>query len=427
MKSLISALVARPTLYYSLALLILFAFAALAVANAKGLGEKRKFEWSFLILAASTYFIWRLPILLWPHPLNIDEGHWAACALKATFDFVPWRGFDATTSGPLNADVLAIPAIFGAPITFFSTRIIGCALIIAAIYAFYFIVKWTHGPAVARLALIPPIAFLSLTWEWDFLHYSSEELPIFLTTLGIAAGVYLLVGERDGIRTAACAVGGGLLGAAGFAKLQVLPMALAGAVFIAAMIYFGSGPRTRKRIEMVALGLGLAAVPVAIAISLIATGEWNDAVISYIKSAVVHVTSGTTVGPDFFFSTTMTYGVFAASALGVMAIGLVALIGRWRFTKRSVALSLAAAGFLLISLVIIITPRHAYPHYLLFAVLPLSYALATALQFTREAGLWENRHATVAATIAALFIGPAVAGAIAHPNPRMGEMRDLIQ
>ena len=418
MKSLISALVARPTLYYSLAVLILFAFAALAVANAKALGEKRKFEWSFLILAGSTFLVWRFPILLWPHPLNIDEGHWAACALKATFDFAPWRGFDATTSGPLNADVLAIPAIFGAPITFFSTRIIGCALIIAAIYAFYFIAKWTLGAAVARLALIPPIAFLSLTWEWDFLHYSSEELPIFLTTLGIAAGVYLLIGERNGTRTVACAVGGLLLGAAGFAKLQVLPMALAGAVFIAAMIYFGNGPRTRKRIESIALGLGLAAVPGAIAISLIVTSEWNDAVISYIKSAVVHVTSGTTVGPDFFFSTTVTYGVFAAAALGIMAIGLVALIGRWHFTRRSLALSVAASGFLLISVVIIITPRHPYPHYLLFAVLPLSYALATVFQFTREAGLWENKHLAIAATVAALFIGPALAGAIAHPNPR---------
>jgi hypothetical protein len=346
MKSLFSSLVAQPTLYYSLALSILFAFAGFAVVNSKAPGKTRKFEWSFLILAGSTLLIWRLPALLWPQPFNIDEGTWGAFALKATYDFAPWRGFDATTSGPLNPDILAFPAIFGAPITFFSTRMIGCGLMIAAIFGFYFITKWTHGSATARLALIPPVAFLALNWEWDFLHYSSEEFPIFLTTVGIAAGIYLLIEKRSGARLAACAAGGVLLGAASFAKLQVLPLALAGAVLVAAMIHFSAEQRRQRRMENVSFGLGLAAVPLAIAISLTITSEWNDAIISYIKSGVVYVNSGETVGLPFFFLTAMTYSVFAGCALGVIALGLVALRGRWSFTKRSLAVSLCAAGFL---------------------------------------------------------------------------------
>jgi hypothetical protein len=425
-KNLFSLLVGQPALYYSLALSVLFAFAGMAVAGTKALGEKRKLEWCFLILAGSTFVIWRLPILLWPQPLNIDEGHWAACAIKATYDFAPWRGFDATTSGPLNADVLVLPAIFGAPITFFSTRLIGCGLVIAAIYAFYFITKWTHGTDTARLALVPPVGFLALTWEWDFLHYSSEELPIFLTTFGVAAGAYLLIGTRDRSRIAACLVGGLTLGAASFAKLQVIPVALTGAVFIAAMIYFTNGHWKQRRRELIFLGLGLAAVPAAIALSLTVTNEWDDAIISYINSAVVHVTSGATVGFDFFFGDTVTFSVFASCALALIAIGAVALRSRWSFSTRSTAVALWAGIFLIVSLVAIVTPRHAYPHYLLFSVLPLSYGLAVVFEFTRQAGLWKNRQTVLSALVAAIFVVPGLSAALAHPSPHLGDVRDLL-
>lgn len=426
MKSLFSSLVAHPALYYSLALSILFAFAGFAVANVKALGENRKFEWGFLILAGSTLLIWRLPVLLWPQPFNIDEGNWGACALKATYDFAPWRGFDATTSGPLNPDILAFPAIFGAPITFFSTRMIGCGLMAAALFGFYFIAKWTLGAATARLALIPPVAFLALTWEWDFLHYSSEEFPILLTTLGVAAGTYLLVEKRGAARLAACAAGGVLLGAASFAKLQVLPLALAAAALVAAMIHFTAQPGKQRRMENVSFGLGLGAVPLAIAISLTITNEWNDAIISYLKAGVVYVNSGTTVGLPFFFLTAMTYSVFAACALGVIALGLVGLRGRRSFSKRSLVVSLCAVGFLVVSLFVVVAPRRAYPHYLLFSVLPLSYAVATVLQLTRETMPSENRRAIVRAILALLFIGPALGAAMAHPCPYLGELRDLL-
>ncbi|HEX4630445.1 MAG TPA: hypothetical protein VH188_05725 [Chthoniobacterales bacterium] len=426
MKALFSSLVGHPALYYSTALATLFAFAGLAVWNSEQLAKKRLFEWLFLILAAGTLLIWRLPVMLWPQPLNIDEGQWAACALKATRDFAPWHGFDATTSGPLNADVLALPALFGASITFFSTRIIGQGLLSGAIFAFYFITKWTHGPVTAKLALVPPVGFLALTWEWDFLHFSSEELPIFLTTVGIAAGTYLFVKRRHAGRTAVAATAGVCLGAAGFAKLQVLPVAFLGAVFVASAIYLTAVNRRQCHVEGLIYCLGLVAIPFMIAISLTVTGDWNHAITSYLKSAFVHISSGATVGFDFFFGTAATYGTFAVSALALVLIALVTLRHRWTFTKRSAANSFWALGFLLVSFAVIVTPRHAYPHYLLFSVLPISYVLATMIQFTREAGLWNNRQTLLAVAVAALFVTPALGATMAHPSPFLGEVRDLL-
>lgn len=428
MKAFFSWLVANPFLYYAAGLCTLLAFAVAAAIGSEDEPRKWKSEWLFLALAGCTMFVWRCPAMIWPQPMNIDEGHAAACALKATYDFAPWRSFDGTTSGPLNFHILALPALFRAEITFFSTRLIACCLILGATYALYFIAKWTHGPNIARLSIVPPIAFLALTWEWDFLHYSSEYFPVFLTTVGIAAGTFLATGERtERSRLAACLLGGLVLGSAGFAKLQALPIALAGLFFLAGVI-FVSRNRCEKRgwAEAITLLSAFSFVPAAITLSLWITGVWNDAIISYLKSAVVIVRSGSTVGFNFFFRTAYSYTAFVVCSLLVIGAGTIALFGRWRLTPRSATISACALGFLLVCLLVIFVPRHPFPHYLLFSVLPLSYCVATVLRFTRDAKLWQGRARLLSLAIVAWFVVPALSLAMAHPSPYLGVVRDMI-
>src|SRR5205085_1948176 len=57
--------------------------------------------------------------------------------------------------------------------------------------ALYYVVKWTNGERLGRLAILPPVLFLSLTVDGNFLHYSSEHLSICLTTIALAATAYL--------------------------------------------------------------------------------------------------------------------------------------------------------------------------------------------------------------------------------------------
>lgn len=427
MKSLFTWFVDHPHLYHPLALATLFAFVWLAIINAKTETPGRKAEWWFLGLAGATLLIWRWPVLLWPQPMNIDEGQWAACALKAARDLAPWRGFDGTTSGPLNSHVLALPALFGGQITFFTTRMIGFALILGALYGFYFTAKWTLGAASARLALVGPTLFLALTWEWDFLHYSSEQFPIFLTTIGITAGTYLTVAptRKNTARLCACLVGGLFLGSAGFAKLQAAPIAAVAALFIATMIWHSSESPGQRWREIAALVISLALVPGLITISLLSTGHLNDAVISYLHSAVVVVVTGTTVGLKFFFRVAETYAAFAVGSLLLVVGGAIALAGRWRFTRRATVISGWAFGFLLVSLFVILTPRHAFPHYLLFSVLPLSYAVALVLAFTRQAGLWAGKETWLSAVVVGVFIVPAMGFSMTHPSPYLGVTHQL--
>jgi hypothetical protein len=328
----------------------------------------------------------------------------------------------------LNSYILAVPAWFGAPVTFFTTRLIACGLIISSIFGLYFIVKWTFTAESARLSIVPPVAFLGLTWEWDFLHYASEYFSICLTTIGMAAATYLATdGRPNGRRRAACAVGGVLLGSVAFAKLQALPIALVALTFMAGIILLKGGrPRKERRTEALITAAAFALIPGAITISLLSTGEWNDMVISYLKSAVFHVTSGTTVGFTYFFRTVVTYTTFLAGCATVIVAGAITLIGRRRLSRRSAIIILCALCLLAVSFVVIVTPRHDYPHYLLFSVLPLSFCVAIAFGLMRDTQLWRDKETLLSSVIAAGFLVPALSLAMESPGPYLGDMRDVL-
>src|SRR5690242_9859080 len=65
------------------------------------------------ILLALILVAGRWPTLFLNEQLNHDESGLIAGALAFLHDPVPWRGADLTTSGPLNAYVLFVPAMLG--------------------------------------------------------------------------------------------------------------------------------------------------------------------------------------------------------------------------------------------------------------------------------------------------------------------------
>lgn len=406
MKHFIAGLIAHPVVFYFTAALALAAFCAVVMYPRRSGGGR---EWILLALAACVLLIWRAPSMVWPQPFNIDEGQLAACALKATQDLAPWRGFDLTTSGPLDAAVLALPALIGERIDFFSSRLIGACLLLGTIYALYYAVKWIHGKSLAPLALIPPLSFLAFTHDWDFMSASTEQLPIFLTTTGLAAGAYLWRAARTrSSRLLACVVAGLCFGSAGFAKLQALPIALAGIVFASGALCIGdtTSQRNRKCEGAALLGASLF-IPIVVAVSLWATGEWEDMVFSYVKGSFVHVASGTTLGLRLFARGSLSYAAFATSSLVVIGWAAFAIFRKARVSHRlKVSLGVAVA-FLFVASLVIVIPRHDYRHYLLFAVVPLTYLTIVTLDAARRIGTWRRRQRLICGGILCCFFIPA--------------------
>ena len=179
----------------------------------------------------------------------------------------------------------------------------GLCLIAGAICALYFTVKWIYGAGVARLSILPPVLLFSFTTAYDFVHYSSEHFPIFLTTVPLAAAAYLARGTGSKTsRLIACATAGLSLGCPVLAKLQAAPIALAVLISLVAGIFItpARSSNTRK-LEVFVAAAGLVAIPSLVLISLCATGGFENAVISYYKMTLVFTRGRPPVARSFFF------------------------------------------------------------------------------------------------------------------------------
>jgi hypothetical protein len=409
---------AQPLIYYLLAGIPIVAFTGLAAVPSQRVSGEGKFEVVFILSACAALFACRWPILLWPDQLNVDESTLIACAMKARVDWVPWRGFDASTSGPLNCDILTLPALFEADIGFFSARVIGLCLITGAICALYLVVKWIYGAGVARLSIVPPVLLFSFTKTADFVHYSSEHFPIFLTTVPLAAAAYLVRGTGSkSSRLIACATAGLFLGCPVLAKLQASPIALGVLVSLVAGIFITPSHSSKaKRVELLVVGSGLIVIPSLVLISLWATGGFDDAVISYYKMARVFVRSGSPVGPSLVIGV-QEYTFFCAASLAVIASGGgAALYSRVSFPRTLFWASLSSILLLLASLFAIHYARHSFQHYLLFSIIPMSFCVANALGLMHRTGLGK-RHAGLARSLfIALFLVPTGFVALTSPS-----------
>jgi hypothetical protein len=415
---------AEPFHYYVIALAALFIFVALAIVPRNEIRDSSAFERAFLVMIGLVLYAWRWPVFFVPYALNPDEGIWVAGALKATVDPLPWRGFDSESSGPLSSNVLALPAIFGTHIDFFSARIIGVGLMIGTMCALYYALKWTYGAHVGRLAVFPPVVFLSLTIERDFIHFSSEHLPIFLIAVALAACIFLFNGHGSvSSRLTAAAAAGLSIGSVALAKLQALPIAvtLFALVAVAILSVHYRLPDESGVIAITALAL-LCFVPLVILLTLWLTGELNDAIISYIRMALVYIPySPTYIGWRFFFRLSKLYTTFLEYSLAVILIGSITMIGRC-FSWRAIYASAASALVLLSSLYAIYQPHRYYAHYLLFSIVPLSYCVGNAMGLTRDAGFWKGREMLISLSYAALFLVPALSVAMAYPNPFVADL-----
>lgn len=401
--------------YYMLALAALAVFVALAIRRENDRTDKWRFDCAFLLAAGLTLLAWRWPNFLWQYPLNPDEGLWVAGALKVKTDWVPWRGFDGATSGPLTAYTLALPALVGARIDFFSARFLGVCLLTLTLGGFYFAVKWLNGGRVARLALLPAVLLLALTKDWNFLHFSSETVPIFLTTTALAAAAYL---AREAMPTrrrfAACAIAGVCLGSAGLAKLQSLPIAFVLFGFVVAGIVFGGRRRKSAILEALVFAGSLAFVPGLVTIVLSATGELRYAIRSYLQSSVGYVGEGIHIGPSFLFESSASYTAFLVGSLVVGAFGMAIIFWERRAPSRT-SLWMAAAALLLLVAAgfAIYTPRRPFQHYLLLSVVPASCCVAAVLRLGRETTFWKDREAFAIGTYLSVFLISALGVSLA--------------
>jgi hypothetical protein len=348
-------------------------------------GLRRAAPVVFLLSSIALLLFARRFALRYDQPLNPDEAQLAAAAMLTHHGWLNWNIADTTTSGPLNAAVLAWPYLFGGDITLFATRLVGVVCTFGSLAFICLALRRLSDDSTAIIATAPAFIFFSATTSHDFVHYSSEQLPVFL----LALAFYLLVRSFEGDRIR-YQVGAGLaLGLVPFAKLQAAPIAaLMGGFVVARVLRKGwHGGGWRPVVFRAAVVCGTALLPaLVLLVPLAAAGEFDAFLNGYVLQRWLIISvhpwkntlPGLIDGAPFFQAAVIAYaGMFAVT------VAALAIFARRTGVRSAPSPDIVWASALALALppvvvMCIIASRDSFTHYLLLAMPAIVIAVGTA-------------------------------------------------
>ncbi len=340
-----------------------------------------------LTLAA---FRWPFLAQAW---LDSHESHAIACAMKLGVDPVFWRGIDGGTGGPLLYYPLLIVRLLGQPVDYGWVRLLALALQIGSVLLLYGALRHLFSDGVARLGLLPLVTSTALFSEPDFVHYSSEQVPVFLISL---AGYLFCRWWRDPSPVSnrgALLACGAVIGCLPFAKLQAALVA----VFLVLCVGARLAWRGRRRAaavaaRMVGFATSAALVPALVVGLLFLFGAEQDFWQSYIVNNLADASRSLAAGESTpapgsmlpalarraFWTPELVGLTTAAAWLAVIAAASLALAGR-RALVEHLGLIGFALGFLLVSALSVARVDSAYRHHSLLGLPAIAIFAAVGL------------------------------------------------
>lgn len=327
----------------------------------------------------------RWPVLLGPQPYNVDEVQFGATALSLVGNPSLGMFLEAGTSGPLNYWYLAAPAAFGLQIDLASGRLMALACEAVMVAGCYGAMRNAYGDTIARLATLGVVAMLGFVRSGDFVHPSSEHVPVALAGLGSWMLARAMRARPQALPALMLGLGT-VAGAMPFAKLQALPLALT-MVGFGAVVALRQGHRGARVTPLAALLVGTSAFGVASAAYLVHRGRLSWFLDIYFRMNLLYVERGQSLGEALHalsnpLTTWTGLGELRAwfaysAALLCVTIGRLA-IGRMR-DPAARPFALYAVALLGAGVVAVVTPGRPYPHYLLLLVPGLLLGAAGAL------------------------------------------------
>ncbi len=325
----------------------------------------------FLALAA-----FRWPVWFFPKDLNPDEAQTIAGAITLEQFPVYWKYVDGTTHGPACEYFLLAAHWLGAPLDYFTARVVGTLLQAGALLAVWGTLRCFTTERVARAGILPGLAFWAFaTWD-DFVHYSTELPGLFFLAVAGWLIAAVLRAPAPGRRHFWLAALAGLgLGLVPFAKLQSVPSGLALALVALVLLWRGrtdlpAPQRWRLAGAFVAGGLAPA---LGVAVFLTVYGLWEHFRASYLLSALDYLGLGDhrpAEMPMRFFHFSATEPAFAWFFWGGLAY---ALLHARAATDKVLRVALVAAWLLLaVAYYSVLRPAREVTHYLHLLVVPLT-------------------------------------------------------
>ena len=376
-----------PTVYWAVAY-------ALTV-GVIGLNLKKQIPLAlYLIGAGAVFVLMRLPSVVLNRELNADESQMISHAITLFRDPVYWRSVDGTTIGPLDNYLLVIPRLLGFPLDYTSARVMGLLCGMGSLFFFFVAIKRWFGGSTARITLLIPLIFLAFTQETDYVHYSSEQVPLLLLSVCLA----LLAGLSRRKKEFTFQVkkppvwqsyGLGLVaGMIPFAKVQAVPQAL---LLVAGGLYltYQYDRKSQNSKPLLAMLTGGITFPVLALVWMLYHGVFQDFVDFYILGNAVYAGgSGLAATPSQFGKLVLLSPDFTALLIVVAVSMLVGILSRDRSPIKSplsngLFVPLITLGYGLAAVYAATKSGNLFVHYLNFCIYPLS--LAAALGISKNA------------------------------------------
>jgi hypothetical protein len=351
-------------------------------------------DFGFAFFLTAFVLAGRWPGLLAPE-LNVDESLFLAGAQKLQHDVVYWRSVDVGTSGPLNVYPLILPALFGFKLEYAGARGIGLLLVIATCLGLYVALLKLYGTRVARTALVPVVTTYALMTANDYVHYSSEHVPVALISVALCLACRLASSGASGGNITIMFIGL-LLGAAPYAKLQATPIAAAVGCICLHVIWTRRSSTRQAVKRALAIGLGSASFSVVHLAFLIANSLQETFLRSYVLQNLYYSKFSTSIVDKAMTFVHVTVceqdsrALFGLTAATLLA-GVPLLFGCRRKSaaddERHVPPRAARTSMFLYyglallaaSVYAVAQPQRPFYHYALFLIVPSGFLLGVVL------------------------------------------------
>ena len=312
-------------------------------------------------------------------------------ARKFTVDMNTWRSVDTASGGPLDSFVLMWPELIGRSPSFATARVTAMVLLFGAWLALLGLPGQTMG--VSRIAALTSLMLvLGGTRMTDYMHYSSEILPLSLLTFVLALMARVVDRPAD-LRLAIVAAV--VLGSVPFTKLQATPPALFLGLALA-WLTVRSRTSAARALSGLTVLFAAALLPALLILGpLVVTGEFDNFWKSYIGFALGYLNGGvgktdhvtTILILKALFEPNRLIQTYYAAMAGLTAIGLTLnFAGIRRFSSPAFTLLAIASGLLASSLFAAVTPGRPFFAYGNFLLMPAA-ALAVLAWGLDPAGL----------------------------------------
>lgn len=404
--------------------LIGFALACAVVPLLRGSpDDSRRHDWWWGLPILAILFAGRWPALLFSRELGVDESQLLAGAHTLTYDPVFWRSVNGGTAGPLDFFALWPAGWLCGWDTFLAARLTATLLLGVSLIFAHQCLALLLGRTVARLAGLAAVSLEALTHAADFLHYSTELVPVAL--LAVAAYAAVRRWSRPGDPLWA-GLGGLMLGAVPFSKLQPVPLAgVMGLCWLWAELRT-KGPPPRRHLAYLLAGAFLPAVLFACQLTI--AGEWTSFLNSYALFNVYYAGASTDaygqslevmLGNSLWWDSLLPLGLLGGAVWLALMLRL-----RPCPDRATRILTWAAAAACLVALATIIGPKRPYLHYWQLLLVPgvLLLGAVMARMLSTSPPRWKRPEQLILALGAVTLIGLLLFHRSRNPNTFVGDL-----